>query len=106
MWIEQEMDDQPLVTQPVIMYKFYADDGRLEPARGLVFDEVTIRSLRDIYATGRDDMLYNITQTTPFYGMNYPASIVTPSILVEEMEFKADLAKEPLPISSNPMFEK
>ena len=106
MWIEPERDNQPLLTQPVIMYRLYADDGRLEPVRGLVFDEVTIRSLRDIYATGRDDMLYNITQTTPFYGMNYPASIVTPSILVEEMEFKADLAKEPLPISSNPMFEK
>jgi predicted Zn-dependent protease len=105
-WIDQESDEPPILTQPVIMYKLYAADGRMEPVRGLVFDEVSIRNLRDIYATGKDERLYNISQSSPFPGMSYPASIVTPSILVEELEFKADQAKEPLPISRNPMFEK
>ena len=104
-WIDEETDEPPILTQPVIMYKLYAADGRLEPVRGLVFDEVSIRNLRDIYATGRDEKLYNISQSSPFPGMSYPASIVTPSLLVEELEFKADQSKEPLPFSRNPMFE-
>jgi hypothetical protein len=34
----------------------------------------------------------------------YLISIVTPSILVEEMELKANPAREPLTVSRNPMF--
>jgi hypothetical protein len=34
--------------------------------------------------------------------MRYPTAIVTPSILVEEMEFKAGEVREPRPVGRRP----
>jgi len=103
--IEDDSESEKLLQHPVIAYKVYVDDGRLEPVRGLVFDEVTIRSLRDIGAMGKDSHAYNLTQTTIFSDFRYAASIVTPSILVEEMELKESTLQEPLPVTFNPIFE-
>ncbi len=106
MWMEPSQEDEPILTPPVIMYKVYEKDGRVEPVRGLVFDEVSIRNLRDIIAMGKEEHVYNILQDTPFQGYGYAAAIVTPAILVEEMELKMALTREPLPISQNPIFDK
>ena len=60
-----ESFDEPssaLLTGPVVAYKVYADDGRMEPVRGLAFDEVSIRTLRDIYALGKEPALTNTGQ--------------------------------------------
>jgi predicted Zn-dependent protease len=103
-WSEAEESTESLLTAPVIAYKVYAKDGRMEPVRGLVFDEVTIRTLRDILAVGNDEMVYNMTQYALFEEAKYPASIITPSILVEEMEMKGSSTHEPLPLSANPFF--
>jgi TldD protein len=105
-WNDQGPDQPALITPPLVVYKVYASDGRTEPVRGLVFDEVNIRTLRDIAAMGKEAGVYNMTQ--PFGGMDfrYVLSIVTPSILVEEMELKANQEREPLAVSGNPMFAK
>ncbi|KPL07025.1 hypothetical protein AMJ86_06225 [bacterium SM23_57] len=103
-WIDEEEGSETLLTAPLVVYKVYAEDGRMEPVRGLEFDEVTVRTLRDIVALGKDAKAYNIVQPTVFEDSYYPASIVTPSILVEEMELKATTVHEPMPVADNPYF--
>ncbi|MFC1572799.1 metallopeptidase TldD-related protein [Candidatus Eisenbacteria bacterium] len=104
-WTEADRDTPRLLTSPVVMYRVYQKDGRVEPVRGLDFDEVTIRTLRDIAAMGEETRVTNLRQTTGFQGFRYPVAIITPSILVEEMEFKEAMVREPLPLSSNPVFD-
>lgn len=103
-WVEQADGSKTLLTAPLTVYKVYAKDGRMEPIRGLEFDEVSVRTLRDIVALGKDQTAYNIMQPTIFQDAYYPASIVTPSILVEEMELKATTVHEPKPVAQNPYF--
>jgi predicted Zn-dependent protease len=105
-WMQDAQDKPKLLASPVLMYKVYVKDGRVEPVRGLIFDEVSIRSLKDIVAMGKDEHLCSVLQPTVIPQLEYPASIVTPSILVEEMELKSNPAHEPLPLSANPMFSK
>lgn len=105
-WMENSQDKPKLLTSPLIMFKVYAKDGRVEPVRGLVFDEVAVRSLRDVAATGKDEQLYGVLQPTLIPQVQYPVSIETPSILIEEMELKSNAVHEPLPLSANPLFEK
>jgi len=104
-WMDQGEDSPGLLSAPVIVYKVYAEDGRLEPVRGLLFDEVSIRTLRDIVALGNEPRLTNLWQPIDRLGFSYPASIVTPDILVEEMECKANAMHEPMPVSGRPMAE-
>ncbi|MFH1143043.1 MAG: metallopeptidase TldD-related protein, partial [Candidatus Eisenbacteria bacterium] len=102
-WTETEGGEEELLTAPVTMYRVYADDGRREPVRGLSFDEVSIRTLRDIAALGGDEAVFNFRQPSPMSGWRQPIAIVTPSILVEEMELTArGLAREPRPLSDRP----
>jgi predicted Zn-dependent protease len=103
--VDRQDDEEPLLNAPLVVYKVYAKDGRLEPVRGLGFDEVTVRALRDIVALGKDTRAYNLQQPYPGTGMYYPASIVIPSILVEEMELKSVAVQEPLAVGSNPIFD-
>ncbi len=104
-WIDTEDGSETLLTPPLVVYKVYADDDRMEPVRGLQFDELTVRVMRDIVLMGKDTKAYNILQSTIYQDAFYPASIVTPSILVEEMELIGTTAHEPLPVAQNPIFE-
>ncbi len=104
-WTESaDEQTQKLLTAPVIVYKVYEKDGRMEPMRGLEFDEVSMMTLRNIAVLGKDSQVYNLTQPSVLSGSYYPAAIVTPSILVEEMELKGTSSFEPLPITKNPIF--
>jgi predicted Zn-dependent protease len=96
--------DAQLLTPPVLVYKVYVEDGRMEPVRGLVFDEVSLRTMRDVGMMGDDPHLTNLRLSSLSSMIMVPASIVTPSILVEEMDLKEDSARETLPLSGNPMF--
>lgn len=102
MWTRPGEEPPDMLTAPVIMYRVYEEDGRIEPTRGLVFDELTVRTLRDIAAIGRDAKATNLMQSAGAQGYRYPAAIVTAPILVEEMEFKASSVHEPLPFSERP----
>lgn len=102
-WTESGGDDGgALLTTPAVAYKVYADDGRMEPVRGLAFDELSIRTLRDIYATGKEPRLTNIQNSLGGPGMDYWMAVVTPDILVEEMEFTASSASEPMMVGGRP----
>jgi hypothetical protein len=81
------------VSPPTLVYRVYAD-GREELVRGLRFRGLTARSLRDMLAAS--------TETTQFDFMNNgaplallggggilaPASVVSPGLLFEELEFE------------------
>ena len=105
-WTETEDDGKTMLTAPVVIYKVYQKDGRLEPVRGLVFKELSVMTLRNIAALGKETQAYNLTQGTIFDQSYYAASIITPSILVEEMELKAGSLYEPRPVAGNPIFGK
>jgi hypothetical protein len=104
-WTMKQDEEQPVLTAPVLMYKVYVKDGKVEPVRGLVWDEVSLRSLRDILALGKDSKAYGVVQPV-WRNFSYLASVVTPSLLFEEMELKSGAAHEPMPVSENPIFAK
>lgn len=86
------------LTAPVEAYLVYLD-GHEEPVIGLEFSNVTVRLLRDILETGDQTYCHNYMIGND---NELPASIVAPSLLVEEMELKKSEAKvnKPLVVSS------
>jgi TldD protein len=104
--IDANSESDELLPKPTIAFKIFVEDGRMEPVRGLEFDEVTIRNLKDIVAMGKDSEAYNYLQPTIFTNFKYRASIITPSILVEEMELKRGALREPKPLTLSPFAEK
>ncbi|UCD18025.1 MAG: hypothetical protein JSV44_03715, partial [Candidatus Zixiibacteriota bacterium] len=91
------------LTIPLEVYKIYPD-GREVPVRNLEFSNVTVRILRDILQTDDRQYLYNY-----LIGNDYemPVSIVTPAILIEEMELKRseEKIKKP-PLLPSPLADK
>jgi len=77
---------------PRLLYRVYASDGHEELVRGAVFSELDVRTLRNnLIAAGDDPLISN-----RFGGV--PSSVVSPSILFDELEVKrADTSKDKLP---------
>jgi predicted Zn-dependent protease len=77
---------------PRLMYRVYVKDGHQELVRGAVFGQLDSRALRnDLLAVGNDADLEGRPDPVP-------NSLVTPSLLFEELEIKrADRYKEKLP---------
>ena len=77
------------ISTPWEIYKVFPD-GREEPVRGLQFNNVTVRILKDILQTDDQMFVYNyLLNADP----EMPSSIVTPSVLIEEMELKKNEEK-------------
>lgn len=94
--------NQPGLTTPLAVYKVYAD-GREVPVRGLEFANVTVRLLRDILQTDDSKYVYSY-----LIGDDYemPASVVCPSILLEEVELKQGEGKtQKPPVLPSPLAE-
>ena len=84
---------------PFSAWKVYLD-GREEPVHGIEFTGVNLRALRDITAVSRETTVHDLA-----WGAS--ASIVTPSILVQEMEIKKTEDKaEKKPYLPHPYFGK
>jgi TldD protein len=77
---------------PRLLYKVWTKDGHEELVRGAIFGDLDTRTLRnDLIAVGNDAYIEN-------YPLNIPHSIVTPSILFDELEVKrANANKDKLP---------
>jgi predicted Zn-dependent protease len=95
---------------PVLLYKVSTADGKEELLRGAQFSNLTMRVLRDIEATGNDTNAYSVismanimsTHSTPEL-----STVVTPSILVREVEVQKPSKQTELPpILKNPYFDK
>jgi len=101
---EQELEYCLLVkgldsmTEPFAAYRVYVKDGHEEPVHGLEFTGTSLRALRDIAAVSKEMNVYYPDWSTP-------GSIVSPSILVQEMEVKkTDSKPEKLPYLPHPYF--
>ncbi|HEV2348514.1 MAG TPA: metallopeptidase TldD-related protein [Terriglobia bacterium] len=77
---------------PLMLYRVYVKDGHEELVRGAVFQELDTRSLRnDLMAVGNDAQASN-------YATSPPTSVITPSLLFDELEIKqAEAGKQKLP---------
>jgi TldD protein len=88
---------------PLVVYRYYPADGHEELVRGARITGFNARSLRNIAAIGNDDYVYNFMEnlTTGVAGTalgafgsaapgqaGLPASVVAPSLLFEEVEFR------------------
>jgi len=85
---------------PLVVYRYYPADGHEELVRGGRITGFNARSLRNIEAIGNDDYVYNFmeNQTAGVAGTalgafgsaqnGLPASVVAPSLLFEEVEFR------------------
>ncbi len=85
---------------PVLLYRVSTADGHEELTRGGMFSNVSLRTLRDIEATGDDAKAY------PSAGIQQLTSIVAPSVLVKEIEIqKPERTNSKGPVLKNPYFE-
>ncbi len=79
--------------------------GKVSLIRGIQFSSVTTRVLRDIIAAGDQEYVYNFI----YYddeGNDYPLSVMTPALLVEEIDFTPkDTKPSHLPIYAHPYFK-
>jgi len=92
------------VSSPILVYRVYPD-GREELVRGLRFRGLTSRVLRDIVAASDENYAFHfINNGAPLAysgigGFVAPATVVSPSLLLEEVEFEKpqeDLSRPPL----------
>lgn len=95
-FLEQSASSPLRVSQPssssmlgsgLEVYKLYPD-GREELVQGAEFQQVTVRSLRDIIASSKERILTNTYLALPDVAGHLPVSIITPDLLVEEMELE------------------
>ncbi|PIU19626.1 MAG: hypothetical protein COT18_06520 [Elusimicrobia bacterium CG08_land_8_20_14_0_20_59_10] len=84
---------------PFSAWKVYPD-GREEAVHGIEFTGANLRALRDITAVSGETYVYNLDWSTP-------GTIVTPDILVQEMEIKKSEEKpDKKPYLGHPYFTK
>lgn len=108
---------KPLLSSPLVAYKIYTD-GRKELVRGIRFEGVTPKSLRDIVNAGESEFVYNFLIREPLGGMmrifggeevgwTLPVSVIAPPVLIDEMTLTAKEAKATeLPFVKHPFFER
>ncbi|MBI4803033.1 MAG: hypothetical protein HY796_10970 [Elusimicrobia bacterium] len=106
---EDSKRPEELLSRPALVYKVYVHDGSEELMNGTEFTGVSFRALRDIVLTSDDHYVYNFYQSGPlYYSRGYvPAAIITPSILVQEMELqKTEQKPDRQPYLPHPYFGK
>ncbi len=90
-----------LMPAPELAYRV-ALDGTETPIRGATFAPMSVRDLRDILAFGRDTAVYSFV-TENDGGLDIPASIVAPSLLLEDVELRGPTTpNKRLPIVPRP----
>jgi len=106
-----------LMSAPVLVYKVDAASGKEELVRGMAISEITVKDLKYMLEAGNDYYvhqrimppgggIYNdLYLSSTITSMGIPTSIIAPSILFEEIEFKKneEQHKRP-PILTHPHF--
>ncbi|CAM6006235.1 unnamed protein product [Sphagnum balticum] len=97
------------LSPPVEIYKVSVADGKEEIVRGAPFGNITMRILRDIDSVGDDTKAYTQCGATKVFALSSNlenSTIITPSILVREVELQESPKESPHPpYSKNPYFE-
>jgi PmbA/TldA metallopeptidase C-terminal domain len=86
-----------LGVRPLIVVRLR--DGKEEPVRGITFQNLLPRSLKDLVAVARQPVVYNYLnpQEGPVIVGGAPGTIITPSVLFKDIEVKKDTEKNPRP---------
>lgn len=80
----QQRVNEVAVANPLLCFRVYAEDGRIEPVRGYRFDEIRVRTLKDILgASGRENLVQTLLDGLLSAGV--PISVVAPDVLLEEV---------------------
>ena len=99
----------PTFPKPLVVVKL-SPDGKEEYLRGLELEGLTVRSLKDILAAGKDRIVHNHVQTLSGIGISFsgrrsvspevfPTTVVVPSLLLDDVELgeaKGPKAKPPV----------
>jgi predicted Zn-dependent protease len=89
------------LSSPIRAYWVSVEDESEEPMRGAEFQAVTLRTLRDVMMTSVERHVLNTTRR------GHPISIVSPSLLVEEMEMRKPTDEQvKAPQLKHPFFDK
>ncbi|MFA6028650.1 MAG: metallopeptidase TldD-related protein [Elusimicrobiota bacterium] len=106
---EDDQDKDELLAAPVLAYKVDVKTGKEELLRSAQFSGVSLRALRDIALASDRTLVYNYYQLGPYKVSRgqTQASIVSPDVLLAEMEFKkTDRKPEKPPYLKHPYFDK
>jgi TldD protein len=86
-------DEAVSVEQGVVAAEAYLVDGKQErPVRGLTLDGMELRALKDVLGVGGEPYVLNLDQTSG-------ASVVTPALLLGDIDVKRHEADNPKPPS-------
>ncbi|HYE72891.1 MAG TPA: metallopeptidase TldD-related protein, partial [Blastocatellia bacterium] len=97
------------LSDPVLAYKVYVEDGREELIRGASTGDLTVRQLRQIEAIGNDSFVHNQIEDRGgmFGGLGVGTTVVAPSVLLEELEMKKPTGMQQKPmLLTHPYFDK
>ncbi|MFV0387291.1 MAG: metallopeptidase TldD-related protein, partial [Pyrinomonadaceae bacterium] len=90
-----------------MVYRVDVKTGNEELMRGASISDFSVRELRDILAAGNDPYPFNLLVNSSYNGTGTPASVVAPSVLVEEIYLtKAPVRKERSRLLTHPFFNK
>lgn len=122
--VQQQGPPEPTqfrLTNPYSVFRVYPD-GKEELVRGVEFRSLNIRALRDIIATSDEEIIYDypvsaadiasgslsgilrMLGTAGVSGQEYYATVIMPSLLLEEVEIKTSTGSyQKLPIVDYPL---
>jgi len=87
------------LSAPILAYTVSVDGGREELVRGLTAGEIPIRTLKDILAAGSESYVNNRTAGGEEFGTTgIAATVIAPSLLFEELEFKRASGSQQKPV--------
>ncbi|MBX9669939.1 MAG: hypothetical protein K2X93_20115 [Candidatus Obscuribacterales bacterium] len=84
------------ISEPTLLYKVYVKDGKEELVRGGNFTRLSHRLFRDIVTTGDDSAAYTV-RFSGAYGTT-GNSVVTPSVLVSEVDLERESHQNDMPM--------
>ncbi len=106
--------ERETITPPVIAYKVYVADGREELVRGLSVSEMSVRTLREITAAGREPVVWSRPYVGRGLGFSSPGplgidslavSVAAPAVLFDELELRKPEGPQTKPaLLPNPAF--
>jgi predicted Zn-dependent protease len=121
-YMSQSSQSESQLTPPVMLYRVNVKDGKEELVRGITISELTVSDLKYIAAVGKDSHVLhrfvspggNLMGGIFMYyasrgqsSMGVPVSVVAPSVLFDELEFKKSAGKRKKPpLMTKPFFDK
>ncbi len=98
------------LSNPVLAYKVYADDGREELVRGMRTGAISVHLFKKIVSSSKESIVYNRVSSAGFHStgqFGIPTTIIAPSVLLEEMDIKPAADAQPKPVLlTHPYFSK